>query len=131
MNAPSVEIKDILETDSGLGLEYATDLFVGEMPDTPDECVCVYDSPGEDPQAGFTYERPHVQIRVRGAKGKYVEAHNLARAVAAVLHGLTNETVGATRYIGIWQIGSVIPLGLDDNKRPIMTINFRAQRTTA
>lgn len=46
MNAPSVDIKDMLEAESSLGLTFTSDLFVGHEPNTPDETVTIFDTPG-------------------------------------------------------------------------------------
>jgi hypothetical protein len=129
MNAPSEDVKDMLEAESSLGLTFATDLFVSDTPDSPDECVVVFDTGGEDPAAQHTYEKPTVQIRVRGRKGDYLNAYALAGDVKNVLHGLTDEVLNGARYIGIWAVGDVLFLGQDDNKRPLLTINFRLHRT--
>lgn len=131
MKAPSEDIKDILEGTSALALTFATDLFISEMPDRPDDCVCVYDTPGEPPETGYVYHRPGLQIRVRGAKGAYLATHEFAQAIQAALHGLHDETWNGTRYVGIWATGGVLFVGYDDNHRPIFSINFRIHRTEA
>lgn len=129
MNAPSVDIKDILEQTSSLALVFGTDLFVSEMPDTPDECVVVYDSGGDDSDPHITYERPTIQIRVRGNKGAYTDTYDIVNNIKTILHGLTGEILNSARYIGIWIVGDILSLGQDDNKRPIFSINFRLHRT--
>lgn len=134
MNSPAVDISDILAATSSLALTFATDLFVSEMPDTsdtPDECVCVYDTGGFEPEAGFNYERPTVQVRVRGPKGDYETAHNLAQSIRDELHGLANHTINGARYIGIWCMSDIMSLGYDKNHRPMLSVNFRIHRTEA
>ena len=131
MNAPSHDIQDILVATSSLALTFATDLFVSEMPDTPDECVCVYATGGFEPEANFVYERPTVQIRVRGSRGAYVAAHNLTQSIRDALHGLANHTINGARYIGIWCESDILSLGYDKNHRPMLSVNFRIHRTEA
>lgn len=131
MNPPSVDIKDLLDADSDVGLTFPTDLFVSEMPKEPDLCAAVFDSGGFDPDAHIDYQRPTVQVRVRGNKGAYVAAHSLAQAIRDALNGLNDQTVNATRYIGIWVVGDVLSLGQDDNGRPLLSVNFRIHRTAA
>lgn len=131
MQPPSEDIKDYLEGISSLALTFATDLFISEMPTTPDNCVCIYDTGGYEPEANYTYQRPTIQVRVRGAKGEYLAAHEQAQAIRDELHGLHNETINSARYVGIWQEGDIISAGQDDNKRPNVTMNFRIHRTTA
>ena len=131
MNAPSEDVKDLLEATSALGLTFADNLFVSEMPSTPDECVAVYDTGGEDPESRYTYERPTVQVRVRGDKGAYRSTYDLAQQIRDALHGLTNEETGGARYVGIWSVGDIMALGYDDNRRMVFSVNFRTHRTDA
>jgi len=131
MNPPSVDIKDMLDADSNLSLTFAENLFVSEMPTAPDLCVAIYDASGDDLAPNFVYERPHVQIRVRGAKGQYSEAHLLAQTIRDTLNGTTNYEINSARYIGIWSMGDILFLGYDDNHRPLLTMNFRLHRTNA
>ena len=131
MQAPSVDIKDILEATSSLALTFGADLFVSEMPDTTDECVCVYDTGGFEPEANFVYERPTVQVVVRGTKGAYVVAYNLIQGIRNALHALANHTTNGARYIGIWCQSDIMSLGYDKNHRPMLSVNFRIHRTEA
>ncbi|HDS00518.1 MAG TPA: hypothetical protein ENO22_05660 [candidate division Zixibacteria bacterium] len=131
MNAPSHDIKDILGADSSLGLVFRTNLFVSEMPASPDECVAIYDTGGSDPEENFVYKRPTIQVRIRGAKGKYRDAYALAKDIQDSLHVVANYTINSTRYIAIWAQGDILFLGYDDNHRPLLTVNFRMHRTNA
>lgn len=129
MNASSEDIKDILEGTSSLALTFATDLFISEMPTNPDQCVCIYDTGGEPPEPDYNYERPTLQIRIRGVKGGYLVAHELAQSIRDTLNGEHNYTVNDTRYIAIWAMGDILFIGYDDNHRPLLTVNFRLHRT--
>lgn len=131
MNPPSEDIKDILEGTSALALTFGTDLFISEMPPDPGQCVCVYDTGGESPETDYTYQRPTVQVRIRGARGCYQEAHNFAQSIRDTLNGEHNYTIDGTRYLAIWTVGDVLSVGYDDNHRPLLTINFRLHRTNA
>ena len=128
MNAASEDTKDLLVQESALTLIYANNLFISEMPDSPDECVCIYDTGGENSEPSYTYERPAIQVRVRGNKGKYQDAYDLATGIKNVLNG-ASTTINSARYIGIWSVGDVIFIAYDDNHRPLLSINFRAHRT--
>jgi len=131
MNPPSEDIKDILEGTSALALTFKTDLFISEMPTSPDDCVCIYDTGGDPPEADYTYERPTIQVRIRGARGRYRDAHNFAQAIRDTLNGEHNYMINQTRYLAIWTVGDVLFVGYDDNHRPLLTINFRLHRTNA
>lgn len=131
MNPPSEDIKDIFEATSALALTFRTDLFISEMPISPDDCVCIYDTGGDPPKTDYTYEKPTIQVRIRGARGSYRDAHNLAQSIRDTLNGEHNYTINETRYLAIWAIGDILFVGYDDNHRPLLTINFRLHRTNA
>ena len=132
MNSPAYDIAAMLDGDSALGLTLATDLFIGEIPGTVSgRCVAVYDSGGEPAQSGYKYERPYVQVRVRGAKGGNQSAFSLAESIATFLHDTANYTINAARYVGIWKLDEPGFVGWDDNRRPLYTVNFRIHRTDA
>lgn len=131
MNPSSVDLKDYLETSAAAtGLVFNTDLFVSEEPNTPDAVVTLYDTAGEPPQAGFKYDKPYLQARIRSPRQDSQAGYATAESVKDALHGLTNVTINGTRYIGIWAMGDIHQLEWDENDRTIFTINFRIHRTT-
>ena len=133
MNPPSEDIKDILlESDAGLDLVYGTSLFYSKEPDgtdIADKIVTVLDSGGDEPAVQYSYEYPSVQVRVRGDKFKYGDAYALINSIKNELHGTYNKTINGARYIGIWASSDILPLGYDEENRPIFTVNFRLHRT--
>lgn len=130
MKPPSEDIKDYLVGISSLALTSGTDLFIHLLPDTPNNCVCVYDTGGFDSEAAMTYQRPTVQIKVRGEKGTYDSTHEQAQGIRDELHTLHNETINSTRYIQVLQQGDIIDLGDDEKNRPVISMNFAIHRTT-
>lgn len=132
MNPPSVDLKDILLTESptSMALAYAVNLFVGEIPlEVKGRCVCLIDSGGEPPDPHVEYEKPHVQVSVRGDRRDYAGGHSLAQGCRDVLNGVYGYTINSARYIGIWCLSDVIYVGPDDGGRPMFTVNFRIHRT--
>ena len=132
MNSPAEDIKDFL-VDAIIGT-FNTDLYTVLEPEehnNDNPIMTVYDSGGFDPEAAYEYDRPTVQIRVRGAAGGYVAAYTKAQAIKAELNGKNNETKNGARYVGIWQQGEILSLGMDESNRPILTLNFRIHRVTA
>jgi len=128
MNPPSEDIVEILEQSSvGIGT-FATDLFLHQMPDTPDACISVHDTGGFDPEP-HDYNKPTVQVRVRGDKMGYLDAWNQAEDIKDALHELTNETFGGTRYIQIMMQGDILDIGDDEKGRPVLTLNFLVHRS--
>ena len=133
MNPPSVDMKDLMDGDSSLGLSFGVDLFVSEIPETPGLAVGLYDYGGLAPEVNYNYERPNVQVLVRGTKlsGAYVTAHKKGQAIRDFLIAQRNPIINGARYIGIWALSDVSFLGYDENHRPQVTVNFRLHRTTS
>jgi len=132
MNPTSEDIKDMLEDSaSGLGLVFATDLFVAKEPDDPDLCVTIFDTSGLEPDHTIhRLDYPGAMVRVRGKQGGYLEAYALAENIKEYLRGIHGETWNGTRYIGIWAMSDILPIGWDSKDRPKFSLNFRIQRTT-
>lgn len=131
MNAPSHDLAEYLETSvAATGLIFGTDLFISREPSSPDAVVTLFDTVGAAPQAGFKYDYPSIQARIRSPRQDFQTGYITAESIKDALHELTNVTINSTRYIGIWAEGDIHQLGWDDNDRPIFTINFRIHRTT-
>ena len=131
MNAPSFDMAELLESSAaGLGFVAGTDLFVSAEPDAPDACVTLLDSPGFPPDTAVAdYQKPGLNVRVRGVRGGYSTAYAVAASVLNYLHTLHGEIVNGTRYVAIFASTDVIPLGLDENGRPVFSLNFNIHRT--
>ena len=130
MNSPAQDVKDILEgASSATGLEFGVDLFCFLQPDSPDQCVTIFDTGGYPNQPNYRLEMPTIQVRVRGAPKKYRDAYTIAESVREVLRETHNTSVNGTKYIGFWVMSDIFPLGYDEKNRPEFSINFRLQRT--
>ncbi len=129
MKPPSDDVRAILDGESVLGLALGTNLFVGEMPDTPNENVTVYDTGGtEDPNPNYTLEYPKVMIKVRGEKKGYMDSYDLLDRIKQFLLGYST-TVAGTRYLCFWVLSDIMWLGYDEDRRPLWSLNLRTQRT--
>lgn len=131
MNAPSEDIKDMLVSESSLGLTYATNLFIGILPDNPEECVAIIDLPGDAPKMDLKkstskYYKPSVLIKNR--KLSYTAAYEQMFDIMNFLHGEGNLTVNGTFYSIIKAKSDPQLLQWDENNRPIFIINFDVQR---
>jgi len=133
MNAPSVDIKDMLVADTSLSLTFATNLFVGKEPGKPDNCTTIYDTPGFPPYLGLGgevgYEYPSVQIIVRNTK--QATAWDLIERIKDSLHGRNHQTWNNTLYMLIACSSGPALLDWDDNGNVRFVINFNLQRRTA
>lgn len=130
MNIPSIDIKDIIVAESSLALTFATDLFIGQEPAEPDNCVTIFDTPGFPPQLtykkGEDYFYPSIQIRVRSQN--YTTGWNLINDIKEFLHARSHETINATVYeVMICSIEPAL-LDWDDNERARFVTTFNLQR---
>ncbi len=131
MNPVTVDIKDMLEDESGLGLVFATNLFIGREPTTPDNCVTLYDPPGG--RVGLTLDAKRerylyndLQVRVRN--NSYVTGWEVAEEIMDYLHGWANEEYNGTYYAFIQCITPPELLEWDENNRAVFIVNFQIQR---
>ena len=129
MNAPSVDIKDML-IGADMGLTFGINLFISREPAKPDSCVTIYDTPGM--AEGLTlnrderYEYPSIQIRVRDKS--YTDGWARADQIRRLLHGRANETWNEAYYTIIKVSSGPAMMGYDDNQRVLIVINFLIQR---
>ena len=106
-------------------------IFLGDLPDTPDNCIALYQSGGQDAVhslgAGVdeTHETPTFQVRIRNTS--YATANTQAESVKDILDGLVNQTINSNLYISIFMQGDINSLGRDDRNRINLTVNFVAK----
>ncbi len=121
------DIASLLETSSiSLGT-FATDLFVGGMPPSPDDIITCFDTGGYEPAPNYSFERPTVQVMVRNKS--YEEGFDLAQEIFDALNGLYEEVVGSYRYLAIWVQNGPNCIGKDDSNRWLFTVNLRIHRS--
>jgi len=132
MNPTSKDVCSLLEADSSLGLVIATNLFVGKEPASPDDCVTVFDIPGDSPsltltgKGGGVYYQPSIQIRVRN--NNYVTGWELMHDIREFLHGMNNITEDGTEYLLIRSVDEPALLDWDENNRARFITTFSIQR---
>lgn len=110
------------------GVAAATAIFVGDMPDAPDNIICLFQSGGFDPSHSFDsrqFEEPTFQVRIRNVS--YAMADTKAQAIKDALDGQTELTINGNRYISIFQQGDILPLGKDSKNRSELSLNFRVR----
>ena len=99
-----------------------TNIFLGLMPDQPDNCVALFEYAGSPPDLHWEGEYPGLQVRVRN-KG-YAAARTKIGEVMKKLHGLHEKTLSGTRYLLIKARGSPEVLKRDANNRVELFVNF-------
>lgn len=117
------DVAQILE-NAGIGT-FATTIFVGKEPLTPDSSITVYRYGGESPVPNLRLDYPNVQIRVRGAVNGYVAAEQVMQNIKNALTRLTKQTINTNVYVGFWQKGDTIFLRYDEKERPIFVSNWK------
>ena len=111
-----------------------TPLFKGGLPmDSPlapvhDAIMALVETAGLPPvhihnQQSASWERPAVQVIVRGNAYDYQEARTRAQAAFDALDGLANITLGATYYLSIQALQSPFFLRSDEAGRPVIVFN--------
>ena len=99
-----------------------TDMFLGLMPDQPDNCVALFEYAGSPPDLHWSGEYPGLQVRVRNKS--YAAARTKIGEVMEKLHGLHEQTLSGTRYLLIKARGSPEILKRDNNNRVELFVNF-------
>lgn len=100
-------------------------IHVFMMPNTPDEAIVIKDTggPGDDPKWLLDFSR--IQVMVRGNENGYQAAYQKAKDIKDVLLGLPSQDLNGDRWVSVTSGGGILPLGLDDTKRPLISVNFQ------
>jgi hypothetical protein len=99
-----------------------TDMFLGQMPDQPDNCIALFEYAGSPPDLHWNGEYPGLQVRVRNKS--YAMARAKIGEVMEKLHGLHEQTLAGTRYLLIKARGSPEILKRDASNRVELVLNF-------
>jgi len=91
-------VGDYLVTNS-LGT-LGTNLFLGTMPETPDECVAVYENSGSAPMftmgtGGIVIDYPMIQIVARAGREDYPTARDKAESIRTLLASVLDSTISS------------------------------------
>jgi hypothetical protein len=121
-------LADQLQTDGVATV--ATNLFIGLMPDSPDDCIAIYEYAGSPPievltDNDATLERPSVQVITRAGRNDYPTARTLIENARNSLTNITDSTISGVRFLRVNQISSINALGVDDNDRPRFSLSLQ------
>ncbi len=114
------EIGTYLQTQ-GVG-QLSKDMFLGLMPDQPDNCIALFEYAGSPPDLHWNGEYPGLQVRVRNKS--YAAGREKIQRIYELLHGLHNQILSGTRYLLIKARGSPEVLKRDNNNRVELFVNF-------
>lgn len=108
-----------LTTEIASLLSTVSNVYIGNMPATPDACACIYPTGGYPRDlSGSQYEEPTFMVKVRSAT--YAAGETTCGTIKDLLHGKTSGN-----FLCIYQQGDIQDLGRDENNRPQWSINFR------
>ncbi len=116
------DLGDYLETQS-LGV-VNTDIFLGNQPDKPDNCVTLFEYSGDPPDHSrdSRIDRPGLQVIARNTS--YVDGRQKLQQIQNLIDGLNGVTINGTRYISIFANQSPMPLGKDESGRMEWSQNY-------
>jgi hypothetical protein len=97
-------------------------LFLGLMPDQPDNCIALFEYAGSPPDLHWNGEYPGLQVRVRNKS--YAAGRAKIGEVVNELHGLHEQVLSGTRYLLIKAKGSPEVLKRDGSNRTEWFVNF-------
>jgi hypothetical protein len=125
-STPANDVATLLST-LGYGT-IATDIFVWQAPDSPDNIITVYDVTISEPEINYTYDRHSVQIMVRRKRANQDESRLRLLQIMSALHGYVGS-VGGVSYHLIKVTSGPLDIGEDDKGRLRWTINLEIQRS--
>lgn len=127
-------LDDLADWIEAQGVAHGTDpsltggwkLAVDVMPEAPDHVVKLGYAGGPGPrEKNATVRRPQVQVAVRGDRYGGAAVRAKVEEIFALMHNLPTTVMGGTTVLGVQVFGEVLTLGLDDNRRPQLALNFQ------
>jgi hypothetical protein len=115
------EIADYIISE-GIDLTLAEDFFKGYLPDSPNDCVAIFDTGGAEPDRDIPTGDPTFQLIIRSES--YETAHDLTKSIVDKLHRKMNFTQGSTYFYYIFLMGEPGHIGRDTKNRDEFSVNF-------
>lgn len=100
---------------------------IGGFDDGQDQMLVFMDGGGLAPNPKWLYDRPNVQIMVRAAKYGYSSAYARAQRIKDTILGMppTDFASDGSHWSGVTMLTDIVPMGNDENGRPMFSLNFR------
>jgi hypothetical protein len=98
---------------------------VSQYVSTPDQLITINDTGGAPPNPKWRLDFPTFQVQVRGAVNGYAAAWQKMKDCKDVLLGMDAQEVNGDRWDGVLAMGDLVPLGYDEQNRPMLAMNFR------
>lgn len=80
---------------------------------------------GAEPNMNLDYFSCQCLIRGSAASGSYDKAYAAISAIKDALLGIPSNPINYPDLIACNMIGHILPLGFDENRRPVLSLNFR------
>ena len=116
----------------GIGTQ-AVDLFLSQVPDSPDDIVTIFEYAGNAPSKMGANRSPGIQIRTRSKS--YADARQKINDVYLILSAIGDEfqdsaaegvEINGTLYLHFETVQEPLPLGTDSKGRHELALNFIA-----
>jgi len=117
------DIAQYLE-DNSIGT-VATDIYKAYLPDSPDDCVVIYNTGGFEPDIYLPTADPTFQIYVRSTD--YTTGKDKVDAIVALLHRQANKqfVTSGNYFYFLTLMSEPVHIGRDENERDEFSINLR------
>lgn len=106
-----------------------TDIFLGRLPETPDNGIAIISYPGSEPLHTFGTDnwagRPRFQVKVRNTS--FAAAETKAGQCVTAL-SFVEVVISGTRYLRCSALQDPFQLSHDQNERAVFAVNFEAWR---
>lgn len=117
---------------AGLGLTETT-LKRTEMPDSPDVCTTIYETPGLPDErglgvAGIAFEHPRIRVECRGEADDYDGPRLTLEKIRQEATKIHATTLSSTRWDMVQSIGSPYSLGKDTKGRVRVGLAFQIDK---
>ena len=113
-------------------LNQAWPIYISEMPDQPDECVTVYDTPGTTDgmihRTGAEVVHPGLQFKIRSVKytDGWAKAYALVKALTITDPNFVMIGGNAYTILCLKMTSSILPIGYEQGtkRRELFTVNY-------
>jgi hypothetical protein len=119
-----------LIANSGHGT-LGVDIFLYQMPDTPDTCIALREYGGGEPSYSHTYVDPSYEVprfQMLARAPAIPDARLLAHQVWVTLQSVRNVTLDGTFYLRLQPLQSPFMIERDNNDRWVAGANFEAMK---
>lgn len=105
-----------------VGALLGTPLYKGILPDSPDDCLALFEYAAQPPTPLFSGTREYYGVQVRARSASPARAYAAARAAYGSLHRYTDGRLSCL------SASSILDLGQDAQKRQEYVVNFLIRR---